>query len=77
MTATVNELIQQATDERNLALLFAGESLDARRMCVAPLLTLPQVGLRMLEACEDCYIKSELHRFGFCVCSLCGGTAGV
>ncbi len=24
VTATVNELIQQATDERNLALLFAG-----------------------------------------------------
>ena len=27
VTATVNELIQQATDERNLALLFAGECL--------------------------------------------------
>ncbi|KAL8974650.1 MAG: hypothetical protein Q9197_001111 [Variospora fuerteventurae] len=32
VTATVNELIQQATDERNLALLFAGElALDAER----------------------------------------------
>jgi len=28
-SATVNELIQQATDERNLAVLFAGESLFA------------------------------------------------
>lgn len=26
VSATVNELIQQATDEKNLALLFAGES---------------------------------------------------
>ncbi|KAL9603048.1 MAG: hypothetical protein Q9219_001412 [cf. Caloplaca sp. 3 TL-2023] len=29
VTATVNELMQQATDERNLALLFAGESLTS------------------------------------------------
>ena len=42
-TATVNELIQQATDERNLAVLYSGKSLFAR-ITIDPVLTILRMG---------------------------------
>lgn len=51
VTATVNELIQQATDERNLAVLYCGKSNKTLKHCFALSITLiiPQDGAHGLR----------------------------
>lgn len=51
VTATVNDLINQATDERNLAVLYSGESLAARAGAMDELTEVFRVGGVCLSEC--------------------------